>query len=45
MSNDVFWNAKNEGNYGDILDPILSIFFHFRTQDRCVVVVREVVDR
>ena len=29
----------------DILATILSIFFHFRTQDRCIVVVREVAER
>ena len=28
-----------------ISDTILSVFFHFRTQSRRVVVVREVVDR
>ena len=29
----------------DISDTILSVFFHFRTHRRCVVVVREVADR
>ena len=29
----------------DISDTILSVFFHFRTQNRHVVVVREVADR
>ena len=29
----------------DISDTILSVFFHFRTQSRHVVVVREVADR
>ena len=29
----------------DILDTILSVFFHFRTHSRRVVVVREVADR
>ena len=29
----------------DISDTILSVFFHFRTHSRRVVVVREVVNR
>ena len=29
----------------DISDIILSVFFHFRTHSRRVVVVREVADR
>ena len=37
--------CSNQGNYWHISDTILSVFFHFRTHSRCVVVVREVADR
>ena len=37
--------CSNQGDYWHILNTILSVFFHFRTHNRCVVVVREVADR
>ena len=37
--------CSDQGNYLPILDTIFSVFFHFRTHSRHVVVVRDVVDR
>ena len=44
MLNHMLWNAQTKAII-DISDTILSVFFHFRTHSRCVVVVREVADR
>ena len=45
MLNHVLWNAQTKAIYLHISDTILSVFLHFRTQSRRVVVVREVADR
>ena len=44
MLNHMLWNAQTKAII-DIFQTQFFVFFHFRTQSRRVVVVREVVDR
>ena len=45
MLNHMLWNAQTKAIINIFQTQFFLFFFHFRTNRRCVVVVREVADR